>query len=103
MKGNKIVSDAVTVKTMIEIYCKDNHGSIGLCDECEKLAQYAEERLKNCKFKEKKPVCGKCTIHCYKSEMREKIKNVMKYSGPRMIYKHPLMLIKYVKNKLLIN
>lgn len=99
LKGNRIADDARTVKTMIRIYCNGNHGNIELCDECRKLAEYAEQRLKNCKFKDKKPVCGKCTVHCYKLEMREKIKNVMKYSGPKMIYKHPVMLLKYVKNK----
>lgn len=100
LSENRIRDDINTVTTMIKIYCKKNHGK-ELCDECLELAKYAEERAKNCKFSHKKPVCGKCAVHCYKPQMREKIKKVMKYSGPKMIYKHPLMLIKYIKNKII--
>lgn len=82
---------------MINIYCKGNHGTEELCDECLELINYANQRVDNCKYGEKKPVCGKCTIHCYKPEMRKKIKSVMRYSGPKMIYKHPIMLFNYVK------
>ena len=98
MKEKRVVDDTSTVTTMIKIYCKGKHGSEELCDECNELARYAEQRVKNCKFGEKKPVCAKCTIHCYKPEMREKIKDVMRYSGPGMI-KHPIMLLKHAKDK----
>ena len=88
--------EAETVHIMINMFCKGNHSSDGfLCDDCLELARYAESRVINCKFNNKKPVCGKCKIHCYKPSMREKIKMVMRYSGPRMIYKHPVMLAKH--------
>jgi hypothetical protein len=32
-------------------------------------------------------------MHCYKPAMREKIKDVMRYSGPRMSYRHPLLAL----------
>ena len=104
MKADRIFDDASTVTTMIKIYCDGKHGTQNveeLCDECLELANYADYRVKHCKFGEKKPVCGKCTVHCYKPEMREKIRAVMRYSGPKMVYMHPIMLIKYVKNKLI--
>lgn len=88
---------------MIEIYCNGNHDTQAseLCDECLELAEYADFKLKNCKFGDKKPVCGKCTVHCYKPEMREKIREVMRYSAPKMIYKHPVMLLKYAIKKII--
>ncbi|NLJ58012.1 MAG: nitrous oxide-stimulated promoter family protein [Tissierellia bacterium] len=100
LKENKLIADVSTVTTMIKIYCKGNHGREELCVECLELAQYAEKRVKNCKFGHKKPVCAKCTVHCYKPEMREKIIQVMRYSGPKMI-KHPVMLLRHVKDKLI--
>lgn len=96
----KLYDDASTVTTMIKIYCKGNHGTEELCDECIALAEYADKRVKNCKFGDEKPVCSKCTVHCYKPDMREKIREVMKYSGPKMVYKHPIMLVKHVKDKI---
>lgn len=90
---NRVQKEADIVRIMIDMYCKGNHSSnIVLCNECEELATYAESRALNCKFGNKKPVCGKCKIHCYKPSMREKIKKVMRYSGPRMIIKHPVVL-----------
>ena len=103
MKENRLTDDSSTVTAMIKIYCNGKHGTEELCDECRKLAEYAKMRLKNCKFGDKKPVCGRCTVHCYKPEMREKIKGIMRYSGPKMVYKHPVMLLKHVKDKLIYN
>lgn len=97
----RLFDDASTVTTMIKIYCEGNHGKEELCDECLELATYADFKVKHCKFGDEKPVCGKCTVHCYKPEMREKIREVMRYSGPKMVYKHPIMLIKHVKDKII--
>ena len=93
---NRVQKEADTVRIMIDMYCKGNHSSnVVFCKECEELATYAESRALNCKFGNKKPVCGKCKIHCYKPSMREEIKKVMRYSGPRMIIKHPVVLAKH--------
>jgi hypothetical protein len=83
-----------TVKHMIGIYCRDHHQTKGeLCNECRELLEYARFRLKNCPFQENKTTCGNCPIHCYKTGRREKIREVMRYSGPRMIRQHPLLAI----------
>jgi predicted amidophosphoribosyltransferase len=83
-----------TVEAMIGIYCRGAHGTHGgLCDECEALRAYAGQRLEKCPFQEAKTTCAKCPIHCYKPEMRERVRVVMRYAGPRMIYKHPLLAI----------
>ena len=83
-----------TVECMIDIYCRNHHHTKGeLCSECRELLEYARFRLKNCPFQENKTTCGNCPIHCYKPKMREKVRDVMRYSGPRMIKHHPLLAI----------
>ncbi|EHL08809.1 hypothetical protein HMPREF0322_00452 [Desulfitobacterium hafniense DP7] len=89
-----------TVKVMIMLYCKDNHKPIGdLCAECQELLTYSQKRAEHCRFGEDKPICGDCTVHCYKKDMRERIRTVMRYAGPRMILHHPLMTIQHVIDK----
>lgn len=68
----------------------------GLCDQCQHLMNYAMEKLDKCPQKENKPTCLKCTIHCYSDEMRERIRDVMKFSGPRMLMKHPVLAVRHL-------
>ncbi|MDD4158441.1 MAG: nitrous oxide-stimulated promoter family protein [Proteiniphilum sp.] len=84
------------VGKMIAIYCRRRHGSTGrLCDECDALLRYAEQRLERCPFGEEKPTCASCTVHCYKSDMRQKIKEVMRMAGPRMLLLHPVDTLRH--------
>lgn len=93
----RIEKEKDTIKLMIGIYCKKEHSTNGkLCNECEGLLNYANKRLDFCKFGDEKSFCSKCPIHCYKKDMREKIKKVMKFSGPRLILYRPLDLIKHI-------
>jgi hypothetical protein len=86
-----------TVSLMIELYCKKNHGKNGgLCPECTALNEYARLRSDKCPFMETKTFCSNCKVHCYKPEMREKIREVMRFSGPRMIFHHPIMAIRHL-------
>ena len=86
-----------SVGLMIALYCRDHHHSDkGLCDECRELAKYASSRLRNCPFQENKTTCGNCPVHCYKPNMREKIRNVMRYAGPRMMRHHPILAIGHI-------
>ena len=79
---------------MIELYCHANHSTAGeLCQECTKLHDYAIARLNRCPFGADKTTCAKCPIHCYKPDMKAQIKKVMRYSGPRMLRRHPLLAI----------
>ncbi|MFX1513082.1 MAG: nitrous oxide-stimulated promoter family protein [Promethearchaeota archaeon] len=81
-----------TVKTMIETYCKVKHeNQENSCSECNELLKYAFQRIDKCRYQEKKPTCANCSIHCYKPSMRIKIREVMRYSGPRMLWRHPIM------------
>lgn len=89
-------SEKKVVNKMITIYCRSKHKSgKGLCKECESLNSYALQRLERCPFGDNKPTCGACTIHCYKSDMRNRIKEVMRFSGPRMLFIHPVDTVRH--------
>lgn len=86
-----------TVSFMIALYCRKNHGTKnGLCEECSELDRYAKERSDKCPFMETKTFCSNCKVHCYKPAMREKIRQIMRFSGPRMIMYHPIMAFRHV-------
>ena len=83
-----------TVAAMVRIYCRDHHAAPdGLCDDCRALLAYAHERLRRCPYQERKSTCAKCPIHCYKPAMREQMRAVMRYAGPRMLLRHPLLAV----------
>lgn len=85
------------VSEMIALYCKKRHGGKGgLCPQCDMLNTYARQRSEKCPFMETKTFCSNCKVHCYKPEMRERIREVMRFSGPRMIFYHPVAAIRHV-------
>ena len=85
------------VSRMIALYCrKQHHSKGGLCPECAELADYARQRSDKCPFMETKTFCSNCKVHCYKPEMREKIRAVMRFSGPRMLFSHPAAAIRHM-------
>ena len=93
----RILRERKTIEAMIEIYCKDLHEEDGkLCSECNELFGYAIMRLDKCPFQGKKTTCAKCPIHCYRPEMRTKVREVMKHSGPRMLFKHPILALHHL-------
>ncbi len=84
-------------RLMIELYCKKKHKhKKELCPYCQALADYVEVRLEKCPQGENKPFCANCQIHCYRKDMREHIRQVMRYSGPRMIFHHPILAINHL-------
>lgn len=115
-----------TVSQMIALYCKGNHSAHrsapprerggemqqvrkgaalrergsgerwDLCPECAELEAYAHARSERCPFMEEKTFCSNCTVHCYRPEMRERIRTVMRYAGPRMLFHHPVMAIRHM-------
>lgn len=85
-----------TVSLMIRIYCRAHHGGTPLCPQCAQLEAYARQRSDRCPFMETKTFCSNCAVHCYRPEMREQIREVMRFSGPRMIFYHPIMAIRHL-------
>lgn len=86
------------VAEMIALYCRDTHKRAkgALCPECEALIAYAHLRSDKCPFMENKTFCSNCKVHCYQPDMREKIRRVMRYSGPRMMKTHPILAIRHL-------
>ena len=102
MPSPTLQGEKQTVEAMIGIYCRGHHGPEGegaLCSDCEALRDYALSRLGRCPFGEEKPKCSDCHVHCYKPAMRERIREVMKYAGPRMLLRHPVLAIKHVSRR----
>lgn len=86
-----------TIDQMIKIYCQGNHHTDQeLCSACQDLQDYAHLRLEKCPYQEKKTTCAHCPTHCYKKSMREQVKEMMRYSGPRMLLKHPVNAIFHI-------
>ena len=94
--------EKIIVLEMIRMYCAGNHevGNV-MCEECSGLAGYSEKRLLSCMYGDSKPVCKECPVHCYSPQRREQMKRVMKYSGPRMIYRKPGYAIVHIIDNLL--
>lgn len=82
---------------MVRIACRDTHATeYGLCERCQGLLGYALERLDQCPFQADKPTCARCPIHCYRPSRREEIRAVMRYAGPRMMWRHPLLALSHL-------
>lgn len=82
---------------MIHIYCKKVHKSENeLCSQCSELMEYAFARSDRCPFMESKTFCSNCKVHCYKPEMRERIRQVMRFSGPRMMLYYPITAVRHI-------
>jgi hypothetical protein len=93
-----------TVSDMIDYYCKRHHQSAGICEKCLSVKEYAFGRIDKCPLMPNKPTCSNCHIHCYKNSMRDQVREIMRFSGPRMIYLSPGKAILYlaIKKKFLM-
>ena len=97
----RIRREKKTVSAMIRIYCHQKHGMSNnqLCPSCQQLRNYALLRLEKCPFGEMKSTCAKCPIHCYKNDMRQAIKEAMRYAGPKMLVRYPILTIRHLLDK----
>jgi hypothetical protein len=97
LENRHLTREFLTITKMAGIYCDANHGSRKgeLCSECADFVDYAEVRLQKCPYGDDKPTCANCPIHCYKPARREQAKAIMRYAGPRMILRHPLLAISH--------
>jgi hypothetical protein len=93
---NKIKREKQTVGLMIRLYCRRAEGNRELCDACRDLLDYSLSRLDHCPYGENKPACKHCATHCFKSDMRENIRRVMRFSGSRMILHAPIAAIRHI-------
>ena len=115
----RLVRERRTIRAMVALYCREQHpvahrspaeevqvtgvaraaagpdqaapGGAALCPDCWALQEYAFARLDRCPYGAAKPTCTQCPIHCYRPAMREQVRVVMRYAGPRMLWRHPLL------------
>ncbi len=97
---NRIDREKRTVELMVALYCSKRHHTAKLCDECSRLVVYAHNRLDKCRYGNTKLDCGGCKTHCYGKLQQEQIRKVMRFSGPRMLFYHPLAVIKHALMRL---
>jgi hypothetical protein len=104
MGSRRIRREKKTISVMVSMYCRAHHGGAkadervgvqpaGLCPACRELLDYAEGRIDRCAFKDAKPACNRCRVHCYGREKREDVRSVMRFSGPRMTVTHPVLAL----------
>ena len=98
--GKRIQREKRTIEAMLGVYCRHHHVAEGqiadgrhgkLCDDCANLLRYARQRLDNCVFGESKMPCNRCSVHRYSVKMRTRIVEVMRYAGPRMTLRYPML------------
>lgn len=94
--ASRIEQEKQTAEQMIRLYCRRKEGNKTLCPRCRELLEYAHARLSRCPFGQEKPTCRLCTVHCYKPEMKERMRAVMRYAGPRMLLYHPIAAIRHL-------
>jgi len=90
-----LARERLTMTRMVGIYCKAQHDSHGdnLCESCREFLNYAKVRLRKCPYGENKPTCANCPVHCYKPARKEQAREIMRFAGPRMLLRHPLLAI----------
>lgn len=98
MKADRLERERHTIQVMIQMYCRGRHRASGtLCHDCQELFAYAMQRIDKCPFQDDKPTCAKCPIHCYRPSLQDKVCDVMRYAGPRMMFYHPILaLLHYI-------
>ncbi len=96
--SKRIEREKDCIGKMVAIFCEGMHGTKGgLCNDCRELLEYADGRIDKCRFGSQKSTCAKCSVHCFKRDMRARVKEVMRYAGPKMAYRHPwLSLMHYL-------
>ena len=93
-----LILDRRTVAAMVRVFCEGVHGTArgSLCAGCDTLLVYASARLEKCPFGSEKTTCRECPVHCYRPVEREEMKTVMRYAGPRMLWRHPLLAVRHL-------
>ncbi len=99
MISRRIRREKKTIAVMVSMYCRAHHspgGADGVCPECRELLGYAEARIDRCIFRDSKPACNRCLVHCYSGKRREEVRSVMRFAGPRMMGSHPVLAVMHL-------
>ena len=96
MSGKRIAREKLTIQKMIALYqnrCPEASTEEGHYDA---LFAYAQKRLDKCIFGEEKPACKQCPVHCYQPAKREEMKQIMRWAGQRMLWRHPMLTVRHL-------
>ena len=103
LEHGRLRRERQTMRCMVEIYCRDHHArsdrTARMCTDCSAFLAYADRRLEKCPYGADKPTCARCPIHCYKPQPREQARAIMRYSGPRMVLRHPWLSLTHLLDK----
>ena len=91
--------DISLIGKFVEVYCAGKHrdaecstvalpaglGERILCPECASFLEYAITKRLRCPLEAEKPTCKHCRIHCYDKPRREKVRQIMSYSGRKLM------------------
>ncbi|MDE6277584.1 MAG: nitrous oxide-stimulated promoter family protein [Muribaculaceae bacterium] len=93
---SRIEREKHVIDIMVRYFCRKKHGGKMLCPDCAALLAYSFARLDRCPRMAVKTSCRKCDIHCYSPEMRGRIRELMAFVGPRMLFIHPGMALRHL-------
>lgn len=91
--------DIRLIGKFVEVYCAGKHGDVAreiftlpdgagerkFCRECYSFMGYAIAKRMKCPLEAEKPSCKHCRIHCYASEQRKKVREIMGYAGRKLM------------------
>ncbi len=99
------LKDLKILASFIHLYCQSHHAEektlfhplpkelcsafnkkAVICPDCMAILEHGIRKRALCPL-EPKPSCKKCHIHCYKPEYRQKIREIMAFSGRKMLLK----------------
>lgn len=102
MANTHLEKDRKTIEAIGRIYCSAHHDgqkdSAGLCEACRETVEATLARVAACPNGHDGN-CQDCEIHCQRGEAQERIREIMRYSAPRMALRHPAMTVGYLRKK----
>ncbi|BCU54421.1 nitrous oxide-stimulated promoter family protein [Enterobacter kobei] len=96
MSVKRIAREKLTIRKMIALYQQRAPHAVAEAEHYDALCAYAEKRLDKCVFGEEKPACKQCPVHCYQPAKREEMKAIMRWAGPRMLWRHPVLTVRHL-------
>lgn len=68
-----------------------------LCPVCLAMVLRSEKKTQYCVHMPYKTLCHLCPRPCYTEKQMEEIRPMMRYSGPRLITKHPILTYRHMR------
>lgn len=95
--------DLKTLEAIGRIFCNAHHpdadrDEAGLCPACRNTIDATFARTATCPNHQRSN-CEDCAVKCQRGDAQARIKEIMRYSAPRMLFRHPLMTLEYLRKK----